>query len=147
RTTRGRLPCGLRGQSCSPIDLLSAIGALADAHLDVLAVRLLLPHADTRRPVADGTDDHHVADVQRRRLVDHAARRHPGRAHAARVLDRARLRVPLDDVQVFHDDLLVLRARVDDAALLAAVLAAQDVDEVALTDSHGFQIPPSEAMD
>jgi hypothetical protein len=28
-------------------------------------------------------------------------------------------------------------ARVDDAALLAAVLAAQHVDEVALTDTHG----------
>ena len=32
--------------------------------------------------------------------------------------------------------LALLRARVDDSAFLAAVLAAQDVDEVALTDAH-----------
>src|ERR687887_409857 len=68
-----------------------------------------------------------------------AVGRHAGAAHAARVLDRPRLRVPLDDVQVLDDDLAVLRARVDDAALLAAVLAAEDVDEVALPDSHGVR--------
>src|SRR5215204_1018133 len=100
-------------------------------------MRVLLADADTRRAVADRTYDHHSSDRQRRRLLDHAAGRHPGRAHAARVLDRPRLRVPLDDVEVLDHDLAVLRTRVDDAALLAAVLAAQNVDDVALADAHG----------
>src|SRR5205823_6449277 len=135
--TRAQPPCGLRGLGCSPVDLLAAVGALADAHLDLLAVRLLVAHADPRRPVADRTDDHHVPDRERSRLLDHAAGGHPRATHPARVLDRARLRVPLDEIQVLDDHLAVLRARVDDAALLAAVLAAQDVHEVALADAHG----------
>src|SRR5205807_6894681 len=122
----------------SPVDLLSAVHALADAYLHVLAVRLALADPDAGRPLAHGAHDHHVADRQRRRLVDHAAGRHRRAAHPARVLDRPRLRVSLGDVEVLDDDLAVLRPRVDHSALLASVLAAQYVDEVALPDAHGL---------
>src|SRR4029079_15506036 len=111
--TRVRLPCGLRERWCSSVDLLPAVDALADAHLDLLAVRLLLPHADASRALAYGADDHHVPDGQRSWLLDDAVSRHTCTAHPAGVLDRPRLRVPLDDVQVLDDDLAVLRARVD----------------------------------
>src|SRR6266540_818395 len=108
----------------SPVDLLAAVGPLADANPDVLVVLLALDDPDPGRPVAARAHDHHVPDGNRGRLLDHAAGRHRGAAHPARVLDRARLRMPLDEVEVLDDDLAVLRARIDDAALLAAVLAA-----------------------
>ena len=38
----------------------------------------------------------------------------------------------LRDVQVLDDDLAVARTRVEDAALLAAILAGEHLDEVAL---------------
>src|SRR6266480_1943890 len=99
---RARLPSGLRGLWYSTVDLLPAVDALADAHLDVLAVRLLLPHPDARRPVADRTDD-------------------PGAARVALVVDdHGGVLVKRDGRAVFaavrllraHDD------RLDDLALL-----------------------------
>jgi hypothetical protein len=44
--------------------------------------------------------------------------------------------VSLHDVQVLDDDASLTRARLDDAALLAAVLAREHVDEIALSNSH-----------
>src|SRR4051794_39435020 len=123
-------------QRPSAVDLLAAVGALADADLHRRAVVFLRVHADARRALADGADDHHVPDGQRRRAVDDPAGQDLRAAHAARVADRARLRVPLDEVQVLDDDLAVARKRLDHAAFLAAVLAAEDVDDVAFANSH-----------
>src|SRR5207244_9024913 len=47
-----------------------------------------------------------------------------------------RARVALDDVQVLDDHALVPRMRLEHAALLAAVLAGEDVDGVAFLDLH-----------
>src|SRR4029453_652502 len=132
------LPCGpLLLACCSFVDLLAAVLALADAQLDHPPVPLALFDPDARRPVAHRADDHDVSDRKRCRLLDDTARRHSSCAHATRVLNRARLGVSLDDVEVLDDDLAVPRPRVDDASLLAAVLAAEDVDEIALAYSHG----------
>src|SRR5205085_5920814 len=79
-----------------PVDLLPAARALADAHLDALALDLLELHPDARRQVAHGADDHQVRDVERCGLLDNSTRLDLRPTHAARVLDRARLRVPLD---------------------------------------------------
>src|SRR5688500_7095537 len=123
------------------VDLALAIGAAADPDRDVLVPDVLALDADASGAVADGADDHHVRDVERRRLRDHATRLDLRAAHAARVPDRARLRVPLDDVQVLDHDAALGRARLEDAALLAAILAAQDLDEVAFLHAHAR--PPS----
>src|ERR687886_1174097 len=101
-----------RLRSPSTIDLLAAVGALADAHLLQLAVVLALVDADPRRPLADRADDHHVRDLDRRRLVDDAARNDLRAAHPVRVAHRTRARMPLDDVQVLDDHAALLRARV-----------------------------------
>src|SRR5262249_3115033 len=104
-------------------------------------------HPDPGRAVAGRTDDHHVGDRHRRRLLDDAARRHLGAAHPARVPQRARLGVPLDRVQVLDNDAPFPRARIDDVALLATVLALDHVDEVALPDFHGWHYRTSGASE
>src|SRR4029077_9486659 len=81
--------------------------------------------------LAGRADDHHVRDRHRRRLLDAAARNDRRAAHAARVLDRARALMPDDHVDVLDEDATVLRVRLDDAALLAAVLAFHDLHGVA----------------
>src|SRR5918994_2076027 len=110
--------------------------AFADADADGLALDLLDPDPDPRRQVADGADQHHVGNVDRGRLLDPAARGHLRPAHAVRVAQRARARVPRHHVQVLDEHTAVARARLDDAALLAAVLPGQDLDQVALLDLH-----------
>ena len=119
-----------------PVDFLAAAVALADADAHRLALDLLDLDPDPRRQVADRADEHHVRDVDRRGLLDPAARGHLRAAHAVGVAERARPRVPRHHVQVLDEDAAVARARLDDAALLAAVLAGQDLDEVALLDLH-----------
>src|SRR5947208_12710761 len=120
----------------SLVDLLSAVGALAHAHLALLALRLANLDSDAGRPVAGRTHEHHARDRQRRRLLDDAARRDLRAAHPARVAQRTRPRVPLDQVEILDEHLAVPRHRVDDAALLAAVLAGEDVHGVAFADFH-----------
>src|ERR1044072_1498321 len=118
------------------VDFLAAAVALADAHADGLALAVLHLDPDTRREVADRADDHHVRDVARRRLLDPAAGRHLRSAHPTRVAERARARVPSHHVQVLDEHSALARARLDDAALLAAVLPGQDMHQVALLDLH-----------
>jgi hypothetical protein len=43
-----------------------------------------------------------------------------------------------DHVQVLDEDAALLRARLENTTLLAAVLAAQHLDEIALLDLHGL---------
>src|SRR5215208_4707102 len=119
-----------------PVDLLAAIGALADARAGRAVLGLLDDGAHAGRPVADRTHEHHVPDRYRGGLLDDPTGRDLRTAHAARVLQRARARVALDDVEVLHDHLALLRHRVEDAALLAAVLAGEDVHDVAFADLH-----------
>src|SRR3954471_12986064 len=114
----------------SAVDLLAAAGPLADAHLDRLALDVLEAMADASRKLAGRADEHDVRDVDGRGAVDDPAGRHLGRAHPVRVANRARLLVSLHDVEVLDDDLAVAWARVEDAALLAAVLAAQHLNDV-----------------
>ncbi len=73
---------------------------------------------------------------KRRREVDDAAGLDLGLAHPARVLHRARLAVPLDEVQVLDDDALLDGVGLDDAPLLAAVLAGEHLNQVALANFH-----------
>src|ERR687886_531647 len=122
------------------VDLLAAIGPLADAHVDVLVLDGLLLHSDPGRPVAGRADDHDVVDRHGRGFRDHAAGRHLRPAHAARIAERPRLRMPLDDVQVLDDHAPLGRPRVDDAALFAAVFALDHVDEVAFADFHPWHL-------
>src|SRR5947207_1470585 len=121
-----------------PVDLLTAVLVLADADADRLVLDRLDHGADARRALAGRADDHHVRDRQRRRLLDDPAGDDLGAAHAARVLNRARTLVPLDHVHVLDEDAAVLRQRRDHAALLAAVLALQHLDDVALADLQGL---------
>src|SRR4029079_11578675 len=109
---------------------------LADADADLLALHFLDLDSDARRQVADRADEHHVRDVHRGRLLDPAARGHLGAAHAVGVAQRSRPRVPRHEVQVLDQHAAVARARLDDAALLAAVLPGQDLHQVALLDLH-----------
>jgi hypothetical protein len=60
----------------------------------------------------------------------------PAFSITARVAHRARPRVALDHVQVLDEHAALLRTRLEDTALLAAVLAAQHLDEIALLDLH-----------
>src|SRR6201987_4372118 len=118
------------------VDLLPAVGVLAHADPDGLVLDLLDDGADARRLLARRADDHHVRDRQRCRRLDDPARDDLRAAHAARVLDRARGLMALDHVDVLDDHAAVLRDRLDDAHLLAQVLAAVDVHDVALPDLH-----------
>src|SRR5262249_2339364 len=70
------------------------------------------------------------------RPVDDPARDHRGAAHAALVAQRLGLLALLRDVQVLDDHRAVTRGRLDDAALLAAVLAGEHLDGVALLHLH-----------
>src|SRR4051794_1855854 len=92
--------------------------------------------ADPRRQLAGRADDHHVAHRHGRRLVDDPAGGDLGAAHAVRVADRTRLLVAARDVEVLDQRLPVGRPRVDDAALLAAVLAGEHLHEVAFLHLH-----------
>src|SRR6478609_535597 len=131
------------GRSRSPVDLLAAAFALADAHLDVVAaLGVLEAVADAGRQLAGRADEHHVRRRDRCGDRDDPAGRDLGAAHAVRVADRPRLLMLLEDVQVLDDDLAVTRARLDDPPLLAAVLAGQHLDGVALLEfecRHRFQ--------
>src|SRR3954447_12749851 len=121
---------------CSPIDLLAAALALADADLDVARLVVLEPIPDARRHLARRADEHHVPDRHRRREVDDPARGHLRAAHARGVAHRARLHMPLRRVQVLDHDLPLARARVEDVALLPAVFAREHLHEIALPDLH-----------
>src|SRR5215218_120355 len=119
---------------------LPAVGALADANLDaapLLVVAELV--ADTAGPIARRADDHHVRDRERRGQLDHASRLDLGLAHPARVLHRARLAVLLDKIEVLDHDAPLARIGLDDAALLAAVLAREHLNEVTLADLHAVR--------
>src|SRR5438309_648952 len=84
-----------------------------------------------RAPRSGGADDPEVRRLERRRLLDDAAGDDLRAAHPARVLDRARPLVPLDQVDVLHEDTILLRQRLDHAPPLAAVLAGEHLDGVA----------------
>src|SRR5918994_1353408 len=120
----------------SAVDLLAAVGTLADA--DANRAGLPLPHdrADAGRAPAGRADDHHIRDLNRPGLLDHAPGLDLRGTHPARVAHRARPRVALDHVQVLDEHAALLRARLEDTALLAAVLAAQHLDEIAFLDLH-----------
>src|SRR5918998_2965205 len=133
------MPSSVSLRSPSTIHLLAAVGATTDADALRPLLRLLDDHADARGPVAHGADEHHVRDRDRAGLLDHAAGLDLRCAHPARALHRPRLRVPLDDVQVLDEDAALLRPRLQDAALLATVLAAEHLDEIALLHLHRHQ--------
>src|SRR5215471_1053228 len=124
--------CRLRRSSA--IDLLAAL--LAHADPDLLVVDGLLDRPDAGRLAAHRADDHHVRDGERRGQLDDPARGHAAAAHAHRVLDGARALMPLDDVDVLDDDATLLRERFDHAPLLARILAAEHVHDVALSHFH-----------
>src|SRR4051794_31255599 len=120
-------------RSWSPllVDLLAAAFALADAHLDLLAVLALVEAVpDAGRQLARRADEHHVRRRHGRRALDAPAGRDLRAAHAARVADRPRLLVLRLQVQVLDDDLPVARERLEDPPLLAAVLAGEHLDGV-----------------
>src|SRR5439155_12209670 len=126
-------------QQSSLVDLLEAVGTLADAHAHFAALDFLRRRPDPSRAVAGRADEHHVRDRHRRGLLAHAAGRHRGPTHAARVAHRLRARVALDGVQVLDDHATLARTRLEHPALLAAVLAGEHLDEVSfadLGDSH-----------
>ena len=104
--------------------------------------------ADAGRLLARRADDHDVRDGHRRRGLDAAARDDLRAAHAARVLDRPGALVADDHVHVLDEDAPELRVRLEDAALLAAVLALHHLDGVALANlqclSH-LKAPPGRA--
>src|SRR5581483_6211639 len=116
------------------VDLLAAALVPADANADRLVLDRAHVRADARRPLAGRAHHHHVRDGQRRRRLDAAARDDLRAAHPARVLDRARPLMADDHVDVLDEDAPVLRVGLDDAALLAAVLALHHLDGVALAD-------------
>ena len=105
----------------------------------VSPLHLLVDDSDAGRLVADGADEHHVRDVEGRRLLDDPARNDLLAAHAARVADRPRLRVPLDHVEVLDDDAAATRACLDNAATLAAVLPGEDLHEIPFLDSSSWR--------
>src|SRR5215211_907779 len=120
-----------------PVDLPVAVGPAADANGHVLVLHQLAHHADAGRPVADRAHDHDVGHWQRRSDLHHASGHDRRRAHPAGAAHRAGALVLLHHVEVLDDDAALLRPRLDDAALLAAVLAGDDLDEVAAADAHG----------
>src|SRR4029079_9476159 len=119
------------------VEHLPAALALADAHLHAAALLVLaVLLADPRSATTGRADDHHLGHRERRREVDDAAGLDLGLAHPAGVLHRARLAVPLDEVQVLDDHALLHGIGLDDAPLLAAVLAGEHLNHVALANSH-----------
>src|SRR5215210_1778705 len=118
-------------------DLPVAVGPPAHANRHELVLHQLADDAYSRRPVADRAHDHHVRYRQRRGDLHHASGHDRRRPHPAGAAHRARALVLLHHVQVLDDDAALLRARLDDSTLLAAVLAGDDLDEVAAADSHG----------
>src|SRR6478609_11416544 len=123
------------------VDLLAAAFVPADANADRLVLHGAQVRADAGRLLARGADDHHVGDGHRRRLLDATSRDDLRAAHAARVLDRAGPLVAHDHVDVLDEHAPELRVRLEDAALLAAILALHHPDGVALADlqclAHG----------
>ena len=105
------------------VDLLAAAGALADAHADRSALDVF--STDRRRGSAACRSGRRPSRSRRGSGAGRSMMP-PGRdlraAHAARVVDRARRRVPLDDVEVLDDRRAAARARLEHAALLAASL-------------------------
>src|SRR5690242_17538286 len=102
------------------VDLLAAAVALADAHLDQLAVLALVePVPDAGRQLAGRADEHHVRRRDGSRALDAAARCDLRAAHAARVANRAWLLVLGLHVEVLHDHLPVAREGLEDPPLLA----------------------------
>src|SRR4051794_21898803 len=95
------------------VDLLAALRVLADPDANRLVLHVLRVGADPRRLLARRADDHHVRHLDRRRPLDDAARDDRRAAHAARVLNRPRTRVPLDEVDVLDEDTALLRQRFD----------------------------------
>ena len=123
---------GRRGHQRS----ISSLQRLQNRTRDRLALELLDVDADARRLLAGRAHEHDVRDLDRRRLLEDAARRHLRATHAGGVADRRRLAVPLDEIQVLDDDAALARACLDDTALLAAVLAGEHLHGVALLDLH-----------
>src|SRR6202022_4620383 len=93
----------LSAASCDPM-------ALAVDHLD----------PDPGRLAVLGVQHHHVREMDRPLLLDHAAHL----LRALRAGDLLRLLVTLDDVQALDIDLLLLRVDAQHLAAFAAVLAA-----------------------
>src|SRR5947199_408181 len=104
-------------------------GAAGDAAaLAVVAQR----DPDAGGLVLAGVDQHHVGDVDRPFLLDHA----PHGLGPLGVTHLLGALVALDDVQALHIDPLTARVHAQDLAALAAVLPADDRDGVAATDLH-----------
>src|SRR5262245_31426747 len=125
-----------RSPSPSAVDLLAAALALADADVDDLALHFSFGHPDAGGVAARGAHDHDVRDRHGRGLVEDAAGHDLRAAHARRVADRTRLRVPLRDVQVLDDDPALGRTCLDDPAPLSAVLSGEHLHRVALLHLH-----------
>src|SRR2546423_11313325 len=84
-----------------------------------------------RRVTGLRVEQHHVGDVDRAFLLDHAA------GHLALALgvpQRARALVALLDVHALHEHAVLLGLDAQPAAGLALVLAADDLDHVVLAD-------------
>src|SRR5919204_220461 len=86
-----RAPIGIPSRILKPaIDFLAAVRPAADADLLPAALDLADDDAGARRPSAGGAHDHHVRDLDRAGLLDHAARLDLRSAHPAGVAHRAR---------------------------------------------------------
>src|SRR4051794_6025744 len=97
-------------------DLLAAVGdAVADASCFIAA----------------RAHERDVVDADGRFLLDHATGRHLG---AARSLDRARLRMALDHVDLLDDQPAILGQHLEHLAAASDVLAGQHLDLVAAPD-------------
>src|SRR5439155_3003371 len=111
-----------------PVQNLPTVGSPTDADLDATAL-LVLPElvTDASRQATGWADEHHARDRKRGGEVDDAAGLDLRLAHAARVLHRPRLAVLLHEVQVLDHDPPLGGVGLDDAALLATVLAGKDL--------------------
>src|SRR4051794_36053557 len=125
----------LGGRQWSLVDLLAA--ALRDA----LALTALAGDLHARRLVRLRVEQHHVRDVDRARLVRHAA----DLAGTLGVADRARPLVPGRQVEAVDDHAVALRLDGEHGAGLALFLAGHDLAGVALADldaGHVVTEPP-----